>query len=419
MDEKVIGVYENWSEEQPVLAGIMRIQKVRGSETFSFEYDENWLRSSAAIQLDPNLELYPGPQYPESPGRFGMIADSSPDRWGRTLLKRREQQEAMMENRKPTKLLESDFLLGLNDRTRIGGLRFSADGGQTFLASEDKDPVPPMARLRDLEEAARGFELNSESGKEKYLMMLIEPGSSLGGARPKANVEDEKGDLWIAKFPGKFDERDVGAWEMVVHDLAKLCGLEVCEAMIHKFSSRGSTYLSKRFDRNGGRRIHFVSAMTLLGKKDGDGGSYLDLADFIRAEGSQPKEDLWELWKRAAFNMLISNTDDHLRNHGFLLKNRKWKLSPVYDLNPNPTGNQLSLEVVPEDSSIRQETIMEMAEYLDLDLSEAREVLEFMFAIVQKEWIRLAKFYRISSSEIETMRPAFEKFEYQKEGEYA
>ena len=260
------------------------------------------------------------------------FADSSPDRWGRLRMTRRERILAQQEGRKPRKLLDSDFLMGVYDETRMGAIRFKLDKDGPFLSDDSEPPTPPWTSLRTLEEASRQFE-NDESGfEQKWINQLIKPGSSLGGARPKATVLDTKGNLWIAKFPSKHDDVNAGAWEKVTHDLARLCGLDVPESMLIDFSKYGSIFLVRRFDRNGAARVHFASAMTMLGKTDGasaaDGSSYLKLVSFIKANGAAPKRDLRELWKRIVFNMAVSNTDDHMRNHGFI-----W-------VHPMPTSQQ-------------------------------------------------------------------------------
>ena len=269
-DIRKIYVYDDFSNSEPLLAGCLYIIPIRGGESCAFEYEETWLkRMSPAISLDPELMPYPGRQYPAGKTMFGVFADASPDRWGRVLMNKRERIRAEKESRKPRKLYDSDYLIGVYDETRMGGLRFKEDPEGPFLSDERDSAIPPWARLRTLEEAARNYE-NDESGlTEKWLEQLVRPGSSLGGARPKATVIDEKGGLWIAKFPSKHDENDSGAWEKVVHDLAWSCGLHVPEARLEKYSRYGSTYLVRRFDRDGVKRIHYASAMTLLGKTDG------------------------------------------------------------------------------------------------------------------------------------------------------
>ncbi|MDR1439239.1 MAG: HipA domain-containing protein, partial [Clostridiales bacterium] len=284
LPEKTVFVYENWRSETPSLIGRLYIAFARGRESLSFEYADEWLNSFGdAYPLDPDLSLYKGRQYaPLDKRLFGLFSDSCPDRWGRLLMKRRENLHARKENRKPRKLTESDFLLGVHDESRMGALRFSREEGGEFLSSGESLATPPWISLRTLENASAAFE-NDDSGlEEKWLRELLAPGSSLGGARPKATVRATDGSLWIAKFPSKHDECNSGAWEKVVHDLARLCSLNVPESKLETFSKTGSTFLVKRFDRNGKRRVHYASAMTLLGKADGasaaDGTSYLDLA---------------------------------------------------------------------------------------------------------------------------------------------
>ena len=408
---KCIFVYENWSEGVPIKLGQLYVDYGKGSEHYSFEYDENWLRNGFAYVLDPDLELYKGRQYPINKAAFGLFADSAPDRWGRVLMRRREKVLADKEGRKPRKLTDSDFLLGVYDKTRMGALRFKLDENGDFLSDDKDSAVPPWATLRTLEEASRQFE-NDENGlDEKWLNQLLRPGSSLGGARPKATVQDPKGDLWIAKFPSKNDEFNTGAWEKVVHDLARLCGLNVPESKLETFSKLGSTFLVKRFDRDGDKRIHFASAMTMLGKTDGasaeDGVGYLDMVSFIRANGASPKQDLIELWKRIVFNMAVSNTDDHLRNHGFVLSPVGWRLSPLYDVNPVPYGDALALNVSEEDNSISIDLALETAAYYGISKSDAEKMTEMITSIVRSNWERLAMEYGLSRGAIEHMKPAF------------
>ena len=413
MEEKTIYVYENWSSDTPVLVGKLYVSHIRGKEQFAFEYDNSWLASdSANYFLDPDLLLYNGRQYaPMDKALFGVFADSCPDRWGRLLMKRREAVNARREDRKPKALGENDYLLGVYDKARLGALRFKTEENGEFLSDDKELATPPWTTLRALEGASYGFE-NDESGlDERWLKQLLAPGSSLGGARPKATVQDEKGNLWIAKFPSKHDEANSGAWEKVVHDLAELCGLEVPEAKLETFSKNGSTFLVKRFDRNGDKRIHFASAMTLLGKTDGtsgaDGTSYLDMVSFVRKNGAEPERDLKELWKRIVFNMAVSNTDDHMRNHGFILTKKGWRLSPLYDVNPIPYGNTLSLNVSMEDNSISIDLAVSVAKYFDLDEKEAIGIANEIKAVVRDNWEMLAKKCGLSRSACEYMRPAF------------
>mgnify|MGYP001241988711 FL=1 len=411
--EKTIFVYENWRSEKPSLIGRLHTSFIRGQETFSFEYADEWLRSfESAYSLDPDLSLYRGRQYtPLDKGLFGLFADSCPDRWGRLLMKRKEAIDARKEDRKPRKLTESDFLLGVYDESRMGALRFSLEEGGEFLSNEKSFATPPWISLRTLENASIAFENDDNGLGEKWLRELLAPGSSLGGARPKASVQAADGSLWIAKFPSKHDEYNSGAWEKVVHDLARLCSLDVPESKLETFSKTGGTFLVKRFDRDGKRRIHFASAMTLLGKTDGasaaDGTSYLDLAAYIRANGAEPKQDLVELWKRIVFNMAVSNTDDHLRNHGFILTPTGWRLSPLFDVNPVPSGDRLSLNVSEADNSIDLSLAVEVAEYFGLTKDEATKISINICEAVKKNWTKIAENYGLSRGAIEYMRPAF------------
>lgn len=410
---KQIIVYENWSDIIPNKMGILYVDYAKGKENFSFEYDEGWLTSNkSALVIDPDLSMYNGRQFlPFGKKLFGIFSDSCPDRWGRVLMKRREVINARREGVKPRELQESDFLLGVYDEARIGALRFKIDENGSFISSDKDMATPPWTSLRSLEEASRAFEKDENALDEKWLKQLIGPGSSLGGARPKATIQDIDGSLWIAKFPSKHDEINSGAWEMVAHDLAVLCNLDVPEARLEHFSNLGSTFLVKRFDRQGERRIHFSSAMTMLGKVDGasseDGSGYLDIASFIKANGENPKNDLLELWKRIVFNMAISNTDDHLRNHGFLLSKSGWKLSPMYDTNPVPYGDTLSLNVSETDNSISIDLALESAKYYELSNDEAIEISNSILSTVKENWEELANKYGINRNEIEYMRPAF------------
>ena len=412
INQKTIFVYDDFSTDQPIFMGSLYVNVIKGGEFYSFEYDKDWLRKTGlTLTLDPELVPYSGRQYPTGKNIFGLFADASPDRWGRVLMNKRERILAEKEGRKPSKLYDSDYLLGVYDETRMGGIRFKANQEGPFLSDDKETAAPPWATLRTLEEASRNFE-NDETGlTEKWLNQLIKPGSSLGGARPKATVVDTKDQLWIAKFPSKNDENDTGAWEMVAHDLAALCGLNVPEAKLEKFSPLGSTFLIKRFDRKGSKRVHFASAMTLLGKTDGasaaDGSSYLDIAAFIKSYGAQPKKDLGELWKRIVFNMAVTNTDDHLRNHAFILTDKGWILSPLYDVNPVPYGDELSLNVDEEDNSISIDLAVQTAVRFGISESDAEAQAEEILKIVRENWEKTAAGYGLTRRQIEEMRPAF------------
>ncbi len=409
--EKCIYVYADFLSYHNELLGKINVTQTKGKEFFSFEYDENWLEKQHML-LDPNLQLYKGRQYiNDDKNIFGIFADSCPDRWGRKLMNRREEIRAKKNDEKPLKLLESDYLLGVFDESRMGGLRFKINPMGDFLSNDKEFATPPWTSLRELEQASIAFEKDETNDAEKWLKQLIAPGSSLGGARPKASVKAPDGSLWIAKFPSKHDEFDSGAWEMVTHDLACLCGLNVPEARSEKFSKLGTTYLVKRFDREGKKRIHFSSAMTMLGKKDGsdasDGSSYLEIASFLKANGAYPKRDLIELWKRIVFSMAVSNTDDHFRNHGFLLSKEGWELSPLYDVNPDIYGEYLSLNVDTDNSEIDFDLCIKAASYYGITEKQAICEVEKIESAVKDNWMKLAKEYKISRNEIERMNPAF------------
>lgn len=411
-----IFVYSDWDEPNaPTQIGILHKQLVRGKELFSFEYNNNWLSSSDAQQLDPDLKLFSGLHYlEEKKPNFGIFLDSSPDRWGRVLMQRREAIIAKLENRKQKTLLESDYLLDVYDNNRIGGLRFKVEPNGEFVNCDKRFITPPFSSLRELEQASLSLEKDENNSPEeeiKWLNMLIAPGSSLGGARPKASVLDKNGQIWIAKFPSAKDDYDVGAWEYIANQLAQTVGLNSTEVQLQKFHSDKSTFLTKRFDRKAsGGRIHFASAMTLLGYNDGDnytdGISYLELAEFIITNGANPKEDLIELWKRIVFFIFISNTDDHLRNHGFILTNKGWALSPVYDINPNPFGSGLRLNINEIDNSLSIDLALGVAEYFRLNKLEAEKIIS---DIKQKltHWETIALMAKVSKSEIALMENAF------------
>ncbi|MDO4198775.1 MAG: type II toxin-antitoxin system HipA family toxin [Erysipelotrichaceae bacterium] len=411
-EQKVIYTYDNFSSDVPILMGILYIDTIRGEEIYSFEYEKEWLKKTRyPIDIDPDLPSFAGRLYPGGKNIFGIFADSSPDRWGRALINKKERLLADKEDRKPRKLYDSDYLIGVYDETRMGGIRIKDNPDGPFLADDEETAAPPWTSLRTLEEASRNFEKDENLLSEKWLNQLFKPGSSLGGARPKANVTDIEGNLWIAKFPSKNDENDVGAWEKVVHDMAKMCGLNVPESRLEKFSKYGSTFMVKRFDRDGKKRIHFASAMTLLGKDDGvsasDGISYLDMVAFIKANGARPKEDLVELWKRIVFSMAVTNTDDHLRNHGFILSENGWSLSPLYDVNPLPYGDSLSLNVNNNDNRIDADLAISTASSFGLNETQAREYANMIFKTVKENWQELAEKYGISRAQIELMKPAF------------
>ena len=414
--KKQIYVYADWLElEIPTLMGVLSVELLRGKEIFSFEYAEEWLNSNNTQILDPDLGLYSGIQYlRDEKSNFGLFLDSSPDRWGRVLMKRRETILAKSEKRLINTLYESDFLLGVYDLHRMGALRFKLDLDGDFLDNNRDYSAPPWASIRELEYASLELEKNIEQDNPdllKWLNVLMAPGSSLGGARPKASVQNTDGSLWIAKFPSNNDETDIGAWEMVVNELAQQAGITMAEATAKRYNSKQHTYLTKRFDRTAdGKRIHFSSAMTLLGYTDGvsaeDGVSYLELVEFIIQNGANVKEDLTELFKRIVFSIAVSNTDDHLRNHGFILTKQGWTLSPAYDINPNPYGVGLKLNISEEDNSLDFDFALSVAPYFRLTGEEASDITENIKSVVSR-WEQIAIKYQISKSERDMMSSAF------------
>jgi serine/threonine-protein kinase HipA len=412
-----IWVYADWDFlEASQIMGFLTTQHVRGKEIFSFEYTEAWVnQQNPILSLDPHLGFYKGKQYlPDEKNNFGIFLDSSPDRWGRLLMRRREAWQAKEERRDERTFFESDFLLGVFDGNRMGGVRFKLSEDGPFMNDQMKMATPPWTSLRELEHASLQLERDDAMNDPEYaqwLRVLIDPGSSLGGARPKANVIDDKGHLWIAKFPSSRDEKNAGAWEMVLHDLAKASGIHVSEARLQKFSGKHHTFLSKRFDRTAEqKRIHFASAMTLLGLQDGsdhgEGIGYLDLVGFIMQHSPEAKEDLEQLWRRMAFNILVSNTDDHLRNHGFILTALGWRLSPAYDMNPNEIGNGLTLNISENSNELDISLAIETAHLYQLKNDRAESILKEMRHEISN-WRVVAKKFGISNSEMEQTKRAF------------
>ena len=411
---KDIYVFADWEHlRTPTLVGILHSEVLRGKEIFSFEYDHNWLNSQRNSFLDPDLQLYRGRQYPQNKELFGIFTDSCPDRWGRLLMKRREAIIAKDEGRSPRALLESDYLLGIQDVARMGALRFKTLMDGPFLDINPGNSIPIWTNLHELEHAAINIDSETENAKNErdWLRLLVQPGSSLGGARPKASVQDQRGRLWIAKFPSRKDEINTGAWEMVVHELALRCRINVPEARCESFSKTGATFMSKRFDRTeDNRRIHFLSALTVLGKTDGEnassGVSYLDIASAIKEYGSNPKADLEELWKRIVFSIAITNTDDHLRNHGFLFDSKGLRLSPMFDVNPNPDGIALSLNIDDSSNAMDFDLAISVAPFFGIKIDNAKKTITEMKSQTAL-WSYIAKGLGITNSEISMMEHCF------------
>lgn len=412
---KDIHVYMDWQESDlPIHMGVLHSEVLRGKEVFSFENTPDWLTYKQFRVLDPDLAQFSGKQYlPTDKSNFGLFLDSSPDRWGRMLMRRREAINARLENRSSRTLTEADYLLGVYDGNRMGALRFKLLPDGEFMDCNKAMATPPWASIRDLEYASLQLEkenLKDDAEYAKWLNMLIAPGSSLGGARPKANILDNDGALWIAKFPSGHDTRDMGAWEAATAEMARGCGIEMAESRAQKFSSRQHTFLTKRFDRVDGQRIHFASAMTLLGYTDGadsaEGVSYLELAEWIGRNCDNVSQNLEQLWRRIVFNIAVSNCDDHLRNHGFLLTPKGWTLSPAYDINPDEHGAGLKLNISENDNSLDFELALSTSAYYGLDTEKSNKIVCQIKKAVSG-WQQLAIKYGISRSEQEDTAGAF------------
>lgn len=414
--KKDILVYAHWEGlHEPTLMGILSATPAKGKEVFSFEYDKDWLKSGFTSIIDPDLQLYSGRYFPKDErSNFGVFLDSCPDRWGRMLMERREAALARKEKRDAKNLHESDFLLEVYDGHRMGGLRFKLEEKGNFLNDDKHMAAPPFASLRELEHASKKFEEDNINDEEylKWVALLIAPGSSLGGARPKASVMDPKSHLWIAKFPSLKDKKNVGAWEMVANTLAAKAGINVPESEIKQFNNDYHTFITKRFDRNEkGERIHFASAMTMLGYADGDGHdtgvSYIEIAEFLMRHGAETNADLEELWRRIVFSICVKNTDDHLRNHGFLLTDRGWRLSPAYDLNPNEYGTGLSLNISAKDNSLDLDLALSVAEIFRIEKDRASEIIARVKDSIGG-WRAVAKNIGLSRTEQDIMSKVFE-----------
>ena len=414
-NRKDINVYADWKElKAPTPIGTLSAHATRGHEIFSFAYRKDWVNSKYAILLDPELTLFTGPQFPsQGKANFGVFTDSSPDRWGRVLMQRREALAARQEDRKVKQLFDSDYLLGVFDQFRMGGLRFKLDPDGPYLDSQKDYSAPPFIRLRELEAASLRLEedVNMDDVElNESIILLLAPGASLGGARPKASIIDPEGNLWISKFPSRQDDIDIGGWEAVVNQLARHAGIQTAEGYARKFTNKYHSFLTKRFDRIQDQRIHFASAMTLMGLNDGvsakEGISYLHLAECIVKYSAQPNRDLKELWTRIVFNICVSNTDDHLRNHGFLLTPKGWILSPAYDMNPVVHATGLHLNINEFDNSLDLDLAREVASRFRILPAEMEEIIAKVLQSV-KQWSEAAKELGISRAEMMRMESAF------------
>lgn len=375
-----------------------------------FNYDPSWLKHGLSFALDPDLSLGEGVYYPKpEQGNFRIFDDSAPDRWGQMLMKRREALAAKDEGRAPRTLYAWDYLLGVQDLTRQGALRFRNPDGP-FLADHELS-APPVANLRELQNVAREItakRIDDLDALRRWLSVLVAPGASLGGARPKANFTETDGSLWIAKFPARDDERDIGAWEGLTHRLAKQAGIDVPAAKLRSFASEYHTFCVQRFDRTLNQRRFYASAMALLRKDVSEGCSYLELAEFLHHRGAKDHiaSDLEQLYRRVAFNVAVGNRDDHLRNHGFLLTSTGWRLAPAFDVNPNLDKAEHVLNLDETDNRPSLATVIETAEWY---LSSKDRGVEIVDEILEqtRQWRSAAEHAGIARADIELTAGAF------------
>lgn len=390
--------------DDPSFGPLHRIGSLSRGERGSvrFAYDPSWLKKAHAFPLDPELDLTAGDFFPGN-SNFGVFMDSCPDRWGQVLMQRREAVEAREQGRTPRTLGAWEFLLGVQDCTRMGAIRFSWPDEAVFLADEALS-APPIARIAELQAVA--FELSRKKQDDldkikEWLRVLVAPGSSLGGARPKANLVDEDGSLWIAKFPSSDDVYDVASWEMLLQDLAKDCGITVPTSRLIQIGSGYHTFMAKRFDRAGDTRRFFASAMTMTGHRDSDDASYLELAEFIATWGEVDHivRDLEELFTRVVFNVATANRDDHLRNHGFIRTPAGWRLAPAFDMNPSFKKNDHALALDLYTRQPDMAVVLETAGYYRLGQDQAKEIVSRVSKVVSG-WQARAKKLGLSAQEI-------------------
>lgn len=405
MTDRLVYVHADLDGETH-LVGRLYAHNSKGKETASFEYEAEWLANKLRYSLEPALNLG-ARQFYTPRSLFGSLGDSAPDRWGRTLMKRAEARRAEAEKTKARTLYEVDYLLMVNDETRQGALRFADEPGGKFLAHNGA-PVPPLINLPKLLSATDALLEDAETAAE--LKLLLAPGSSLGGARPKVSVREKDGQLAIAKFPKKDDEYAAVEWEFVALDLARRAGLNVPDFRLENIAKRWVIIL-RRFDRAGQTRIPFLSAMSMIGAGDNEAHSYLELMDALRQYGASPGSDGAELWRRIVFSILISNTDDHLRNHGFLYEGQAgWRLSPVYDVNPVPVEVKervLTTAISEEDGTASLDLALSVAENFGLKKREASSIAAEVGAGVAP-WRDVAGEAGIRKAEIDRMASAFE-----------
>jgi serine/threonine-protein kinase HipA len=393
----------------PYLVGRLWARTRKNKDGATFEYDARWLEHRERFSLEPALKLGPGPFHtPANTPMFGAIGDSAPDRWGRALMRRMERRRAEREQQTPRTLQEIDYLLLVDDEARQGALRFAEIEGGPFLREEGAKRTPPLLELPELLSAAE--RVADDTDTEEDLRLLLAPGSSLGGARPKASVRDKDGHLAIAKFPRRDDDYNTVVWEAIALTLAHKAGIPVPDARIETVGDKPVLVL-RRFDRGDGRRIPFLSSMSMLDARDNQTRSYMEIADALRQHGAAAKDDIRELWRRIVFNVLISNTDDHLRNHGFLYEGPAgWRLSPAYDLNPVPVDIKpriLTTAINEDDNTASLDVAMSVAPYFELDHARARRDAGSVARAVAA-WRDEATRHGLTKAECARMASAFE-----------
>lgn len=393
---------------QACQVGLLRRHPARRAETVTFEYGEAWLQDARRFSVDPALGLTRGPFAPaRGQPMFGAIGDSAPDTWGRRLMQRAERRQADRQSRAVRTLSETDYLLGVSDGTRLGSLRFRRTGEEAFQAPA-RTGVPKLVDLGRLLQITERVLKNEETDED--LDLIFAPGSSLGGARPKASVIDQHGHLSIAKFPKETDPYSIETWEEIALRLAHKAGIATPAHDLVQVAGR-AVLLSRRFDRDGTARIPFLSAMSMTGSIDGERGSYPEIVDALAKSGARAREDAQALYRRMVFNVLTSNVDDHLRNHGFLwLGASGWSLSPAYDLNPTPTDLKariLATNIDLDEGTCSLDLVESAAEYFGLSLAKARAVIREV-AAATCAWKVVAAEAGAKPTEIHRMASAFE-----------
>lgn len=409
---KSIWVYADWNTmSEPHLIGVLEVNLVEGNESYRFSYSEAWLNTPYARQTDPSLQLFSVDQVNKNAEHSKTFLDSCPNRWGRRLMEKHEAVLANQEGREISKLNESDYLLRVHDLYRTGGLRFKAEEKGAFLDNNPDLIAPSISDLRELESAVIQVEKQPDLNNPDYiksLLMLMSSGSSLGGTRPKASITNT--DVpWLAKFPSRFDEYDVGAWEYLVYRMAIDAGIQMMPCGVQRFISPHHTFLTQRFDRVGQVRHHFTSAMALLGYYDNDAGaSYLELAQFLIEQGANTQADLAQLWRRIVFNILVSNSDDHLRNHGFMLadNNTGWILSPAYDINISLGATGLHLNIDEHSNDLDLNLALAIAPYFQLTPPDAEKIVSDLHNVTRK-WKDYACQIGISRPEQQLLESVF------------